>query len=305
MNRDLLYRFFEEKATTVEEEQIRHWMESSNENLSVFYKERAIYDALLLTRPQVLEKQKQFSPSLLWKVSAVAAVALLLIISGLFLLNTINLSEEYNTVLVPAGQRINLILSDNTNVWLNANTEFRYPTHFSKKNRTVYLDGEAYFDVSKNEKSPFIVKTEQGDVLVTGTSFNVEAYSSLNTFETSLFEGGVEIYKNDEKLVSLKPNEKSTLKNNQLIVSEITDTDEFLWRKGLIAFNNKKLEEILLSLEKYFDVKIEINSKQLSQHTYTGKFRQSDGVEYALRVLQRSIRFNYERNEETGIVYIK
>jgi len=78
-----------------------------------------------------------------------------------------------------------------------------------------------------------------------------------------------------------------------------------LWRNGLIAFNNKQLEEILLSLEKYFDIKIQIDSKKLPQHTYTGKFRQSDGVDYALRVLQRSIRFTYERNEETGTIYIR
>jgi len=144
-----------------------------------------------------------------------------------------------------------------------------------------------------------------GDVQVTGTAFNVEAYSKHNSFETSLFTGSVDIYRNEAKLASLNPNEKSTLEDNELIVSKITDTDEYLWRKGLIAFNNKKLDEILLSLEKYFDVEIHIDSKSLPQHTYTGKFRQSDGVDYALRVLQRSIHFTYTRDENTGKIYIK
>ena len=167
------------------------------------------------------------------------------------------------------------------------------------------MDGEAYFDVSKNKKKPFIVKTDQGDVLVTGTSFNVEAYSTFDTFETSLFEGSVEIHKNDAKLTTLKPNEKATINDNKVLISKIQDTDDYLWKNGLIAFNNKQLKDILISLEKYFDINIQIDSEKLPQHTYTGKFRQSDGVDYALRVLQRSIRFNYERNEETGIIYIK
>ncbi len=98
---------------------------------------------------------------------------------------------------------------------------------------------------------------------------------------------------------------KSTLEDDKLFVLNISDNDEYLWRKGLIAFNNKRLEEILLSLEKYFDIKIQIESDKLFQHTYTGKFRQSDGVDYALRVLQKSISFTYERDEDTGDIYIK
>ena len=90
-----------------------------------------------------------------------------------------------------------------------------------------------------------------------------------------------------------------------MLISKIQDTDDYLWKNGLIAFNNKQLKDILISLEKYFDINIQIDSEKLPQHTYTGKFRQSDGVDYALRVLQRSIRFNYERNEETGTIYIK
>lgn len=306
MNKELLYRFFEGSASVNEEKQIRQWLDASEANRHLFFRERKVYDALLLTPRETSLKQKRKVTLSPWAASTAAAVALLLIVSGLYLFNREDSTKQYNTILVPPGQRINLILADNSNVWLNANTEFRYPAAFSKKNRTVYLNGEAYFDVSKNKKKPFIVKTGQGDIQVTGTSFNVEAYSRFNSFETSLFEGSVDIIKNDTKLVSLKPNEKAILSSNEeLVVSKIEDTDEYLWRKGLIAFNDKQLEEILLSLEKYFDIRIQIDAEKLPQHTYTGKFRQSDGVDYALRVLQRSIRFTYERNEETGTIYIR
>jgi len=306
MNKETLYRFFEGSATFEEEKRIREWMEYSEINFRFFMKSRKEYDALILTgSSSYLGRKRTISPFSRWMVGISAAVVAILVIGGIYLFTGESQPEQYNTVIVPPGQRINLILSDNTNLWLNANTKFRYPTEFAKGARTVFLDGEAYFEVSENVKKPFIVRTGQGDVRVTGTTFNVEAYSQYKSFNTSLFEGGVDIYKDEEKLVSLQPNEKSTLENNQLLISTISDPDVYLWREGLIAFKSKGLEEILLTLEKYFDVDIRVRTENLPQHTYTGKFRQTDGVDYALRVLQRSIRFTYERDEETGTVYIK
>lgn len=301
MNRDLLYRFFEGKTTVEEEKKIRQWVDSSEANHSLFFKERITYDALLLT-PRKKGHRKQHS---LWVISTAAAVLLLLIVSGLYLFEQKQNEELFNKIIVPPGQRINLILSDNSNVWLNANTTFRYPARFSKKERDVYLDGEAYFEVTNEINWPFIVKTDKGSIRVTGTRFNVEAYSEYNTFETSLFEGGVDIYVNHVKLVSLNPNQKSSLEGDHLLLSHITDTDEYLWREGLIAFKNKRLDEIFASLEKYFNVTIRVNPEKLPQHTYTGKFRQSDGVDYALRVLQKSIHFEYGRDVESEIIDIK
>lgn len=307
MNKDLLYRFFEGNTILEEEKQIRQWMETSKANRITFIQERKTYDALLLTSPDISKPNRKDRTISWYRTGTVAAILLLLIVSTLYMRTLLYESNtpEYNTLVVPAGQRIHLILADNTDIWLNANSTFRYPSEFSKKDRTVYLDGEAFFDVSKNDKKPFVVKTTPGDIKVTGTSFNVEAYSKQGGFETSLFEGSVDIYQNDRKLTTLKPDERSYLKDGKLYVTQITDRDKYLWKDGLIAFNNKTLEDILLSLEKYFDVRIQVSNNSLPQRTYTGKFRQSDGVDYALRVLQKSIRFSYERDEETGIVHIK
>lgn len=303
MNKDLLFKFFEGKSSLDEEKKIREWMEESNTNFNCFMKTRREYDIQILSGSNVIASNKKKLIPLQWIVGA-AATIIILIIGGIYLFNIENNIEQYNTIIVPEGQRVNLILSDNTNLWLNANTEFRYPTEFSKKNRTVYLDGEAYFEVSKDENKPFIVKTSKGDVHVTGTSFNVEAYSKFDNFNTSLFEGGVEIYKEGKRLVSLKPNEKGVLKNNKLQISTITDSDPYLWKDGLIAFKNKGIEEILLSLEKYFSVQIKINTSNLPKNTYTGKFRESDGIDYALGVLQENAHFTFVRNETTGVITI-
>lgn len=311
MKKETLYRFFEGKATYAEEKKIREWMEFSESHRSTFARVRKEYDTLLLAgtpsrvTPHPCRKRGAFHYSR-WVIGISAVIAVALLIGGLHLFTGQSDKMPYNTVIVPPGQRINLILSDSTNLWLNANTTFRYPTEFAKDNRTVFLDGEAYFEVSKNEKKPFIVKTRQGNVHVTGTTLNVDAHSRNNTLTVSLFNGGVDIYNSEKKLASLQPNEKGTLKNNnQLLISPITDPDEYLWRDGLIAFKDKKLDEILQILERYFDITIKVQNKTIPHHTYTGKFRQTDGVDYALRVLQESIRFTYERDEETGIVYIK
>ena len=304
MNKDLLYRFFEGTTTIEEEESVRNWIESSDDNYADFLRERKTYDALLLSTPSKISRQSFHQHLTPWIVSTVASIALLVIATGLFFYAESSKSQQYNTIIVPPGQRINLILADNTNVWLNANTTFRYPSKFARKNREVFLDGEAWFDVSKNKKKPFIVKTDQGEVRVTGTTFNLEAYSEYKNFVTSLFEGSVDIYQNNAKLATLKPNQKGMLQNDRYFISTIDNTDEYLWRNGLIAFNNMKLEDILLELEKYFDIQIEINTKKLPQHRYTGKFRQADGVDYALRVLQKSIHFSYNRDDEKQIIYI-
>lgn len=304
MNKDLLYRFFDGTATIEEEESVRNWIESSDDNYADFLRERKIYDALLLSTPSKISRQSFHQHLTPWIVSTVASIALLVFATGLFFYTENSKLQQYNTIIVPPGQRINVLLSDNTNVWLNANTTFRYPSKFARKNREVFLDGEAWFDVSKNKKKPFIVKTEQGEVRVTGTTFNLEAYSEYKNFVTSLFEGSVDIYQNNAKLATLKPNQKGMLQNDRYFISTIDNTDEYLWRNGLIAFNNMKLEDILLELEKYFDIQIEINTKKLPQHRYTGKFRQADGVDYALRVLQKSIHFSYNRDDEKQIIYI-
>ena len=97
------------------------------------------------------------------------------------------------TVSVPAGQRTHLTLPDGTTVWLNARTTLSYPTSFNSNERTVFLQGEAYFEVSKNRHKPFIVQTQQYNIEVLGTKFDVEAYPDSKNFETTLMQGSVKV----------------------------------------------------------------------------------------------------------------
>lgn len=311
INRELLHRFFGGETTESEEIKIKSWIEADEQNKHLFFEERKIYDSVLLNKSAVENTKSKTKRITFWNnIIRVAAIFLLLSTIGL-LLNKYYADREnanqLHTLIVPPGQRIHLVLADNSSIWLNANTTLKYPAKFSKNQREVYLDGEAYLEVSANESLPFVVNTPHGDIKVTGTTFNVLAYAKYNKFETSLFEGSVSVYlENDEdRVVTIQPTQKTVIKNGQLKVEKIKDYDEFLWRKGLIAFNNKKLNEILAVLEQYFDTKIEITATSLPDNTYTGKFRQTDGIDYALRVLQKSIHFTYERDNEKQVIYIK
>lgn len=103
----------------------------------------------------------------------------------------------------------------------------------------------------------------------------------------------------------LSPNYKTSLKDNKLVVSKIEDYNVYRWREGLYCFKNKPFIEILENLERYYDLRIVLEKQSIAKIVLTGKFRISDGLDYALRVLQQDVAFTYYRNEENDMIYIK
>ena len=217
------------------------------------------------------------------------------------------LLSAMNTISVPVGQRVNLKLPDGTLVWLNASSEIVYPAVFSGGKREVQLNGEAYFEVTHNVENPFVVRTERCDIEVLGTKFNVDAYSGSNDFSTALMEGSVKVTGNDSSFrpVLLKPDQEVRLKDGRLMVSSISDYDQFRWREGLVCFKDVAFNELMTRFEKCYGIQIIVENKHLEEYTCSGKFRISDGVDNALRILQRDARYTFERNEDNSIIYIK
>lgn len=306
MKRELLHKYFRGEASIDEENIIMAWIESNEDNFSFFMKERNSYDILLLTTPSSSnEKTKRFKmPSIFWNVAASISVFL---VGSLvyFYIQSFQSYADLNVIKVPKGQYVELLLGDSTKVWLNSNSVFKYPSDFSDDKRIVYLDGEGYFEVKKNFKKQFVVKTDLGDVAVTGTTFNLISKVNTSVFETGLIEGGVSIYKDDILISKLLPNQKISLENDRYIVSNLVKTDQYLWREGLLAFKNEKITTILNRFAESYDVEIQISPNVRFNHTYTGKFRQTDGLDYSLRLLQKSTPFKYDYNAETNILYIE
>lgn len=313
MDKDLLYRFFEGYASVEEMKSIKEWAEASEENRKLLRRERKLFNAIILSgrmegqaTPQRKKTKYIFREFL--KIASVVAITIG-ITAALFSIGKDKdvATVAMQTITVPAGQRVNLDLPDGTNVWLNAGTKMQYPVSFMKEKREVILDGEAYFEVAHNEKCPFIVRTHAMDVEVLGTKFNVEAYSKHNRFETSLMQGKVRVKLpgNDKAVINLQPHCKTTLVDGKMVVSPIDNYNVYRWKEGLYCFKNKPFARIMEDLERYYDLKIQLDKKSIENVILTGKFRISDGLDYALRVLQKDVAFTYRRDKDNDVIYIK
>ncbi len=314
MDKHILYKFFAGNTSEEETVQVLNWMKESEEHKEELFRERRLFNAVLLTPDDPVSAYSprssgKWRPMLIQIGSVAAAVAITMILSYYYFKASVNPLPEktMNTITVPAGQRVNLTLGDGTNIWLNARTTFRYPTSFQAGQREVFIDGEAYFDVTHDTQHPFIVNTDNYKVKVLGTQFNIQAYSENGQFETALMQGSVEVASaaDASQLVALQPNQTVSVKDNQFVLASISDFDIYRWKEGLICFKNQSFDQIIREFEKVYGVQIVVQNTQVLKRMYTGKFRQSDGVMHALRALQLNISFKFERDDEENIVYIK
>lgn len=315
MNKNLLYRYFDGKATPQEIHMIRCWAEESEENSQQLQYERRLFNAMLLTSDLQCEPEKvtrRTSHIINKVVKLAAAIALLFLSVGgtYYLMSHKSESSQLamQTVRVPSGQRVELTLPDSTHVWLNANTSMTYPVSFMKNSREVSIDGEAFFEVKHDDEVPFIVHMRQMDVRVLGTKFNVQSYSGSKHQEVSLIQGKVDVEvtangHSDHYL--LLPDMKLTAENGSVITSKIADYDVYRWKEGLYCFNNKSVKDILKDFEKYFDMRIILNNSKVGEVILSGKFRFADGLNYALDIMRTEVGFTYYRNDENNTVYIK
>lgn len=311
MEKELLHKYFRGDTSPQEEKQVMDWAEASADNYRQYLEERKIWNALLIHYTTSAEKASTFSAQnksfILWKIGSIAAsIALLISLSWIIFTANKEEPQSLQAVMVPAGQRVQLVLGDGTKVWLNSKSTFTYPTSFGKNIREVELDGEGYFEVTKNEKAPFIVKTRKYDIKVLGTTFNVSAYQNkLSAFETSLLEGAIDVSTGDQtEWISLTPNEKVTEIDGILQKDTINNPEHLRWREGLICLDDEPFENLMRKFAVYYGIDIVINNPNVLKYKCTGKFRQTDGIEYALRVLQKDVKFKYLRNDELNSITI-
>ncbi len=311
--REILTRYFLGESDENEKKMIHQWIEESTENKKTFINERIRFDASLFIDedelPQKYATKINLIKPITLKILKVASVILLVLLSG-YLTNTFNTYKTKSNVIlqniyVPVANRTKLVLPDGTQVWLNSNTTLRYPNLFLDKNRVVEVDGEAYFEVVKNNNKPFIVKTSKYNIEVLGTTFNVEAYEKSPEFKAELYTGAIKIYKEkaEDNTIYLRPKEYVKLVNGELRIYK-TIEESNSWKNGLITIENSSFEGVMGLFEKYFGEQIIIKNNNVKNLGYRGKFRISDGIDHALRVLQNDFKFKYERDKTNNIIYI-
>lgn len=216
------------------------------------------------------------------------------------------LAEEdviYNEIHVQKGGRANtVILSDGSKVVLNAATTLRYPTSFNGKKRQVYLDGEAYFEVSKNEEKPFVVKLNKQDITVLGTTFNIQAYENESYSVVTLLSGRVMLEAFNESGEStgrmfLKPNQRALSDNESGSVS-LHDVDSSFanaWVNGEYKFKDEPLSSIFKRLENYYNVRIHLDDSRLEQIRYTGTFSLDQDILDVFRIIDYEKQFTFKQ----------
>jgi len=311
MQTEQLIRYIEGNATQEEKDAIARWLDQDKKNWDEFLALRKTYDFTLgqLDKTSVRtvppkEKEKKRTVVELLKIAAV----FILSFSCFYLFNRPEQAEEIvmHTIHVPAGQRAELTLADGTSVWLNANTILKYPNRFSSSKREVELDGEAYFTVEPDADNEFIVHTKQYAIKVLGTEFNVSSYHTNDLFETSLLKGKVEVFSNEtNQLLVLSPNERVFVENGNLMKAPIRHFSHFLWKNGLISFENEQMESIINKLSLYYDVEIKVEKKEILDLKYTGKFWTKDGIEHVIKVLRIHAKFNYIKDNERNVITIE
>jgi ferric-dicitrate binding protein FerR (iron transport regulator) len=162
-----------------------------------------------------------------------------------------------HTLSTPVGGQYQLTLSDGTKVWLNAATTLKYPSHFTSSERKVELSGEAYFEVSKNEKQPFYVfLSDSSGVKVLGTHFNVSSYTNENEKQITLLEGSV-LVTTKSHTTKLEPGSQAHIVDNLITKSDNVDTEEIVgWKNGLFVFHDVSIETIMRQVERWYNAKV-------------------------------------------------
>lgn len=199
---------------------------------------------------------------------------------------------SYNSLVIPRGGEYQLKLADGTKVWINSESKLRYPVHFGADKRVVYLEGEAYFDVEKDKKKPFIVKTQGVDVKVLGTSFNVCSYSDEKEIQTTLVEGKVEVMntKVKKERVILEPGYQARFKKNgAILTSQKVDVNLYTsWKDERFVFENIRLEDLLKRLARWYDVEIFYMNNEVKDIRFSGGIKRYDKLDKLLYMFERT-----------------
>lgn len=214
--------------------------------------------------------------------------------------------NEFNTLIVPYGKRSRLTLPDNTVVWLNSGSKLIYPVKFGSEKREVYLEGEAMFNVNHDENHPFFVLTNNLDIKVLGTTFNISAYSDDTTVNTVLESGSVEIrYKsalfaiqNKEQMVPGMMAVYNT--NEKSIVQTIVNTKDFTsWKDGYVILEKSTLGSIIKRLSRYYNVKIEFDNPELQTETFSGYLDLRDSAKKVLELISEMVDIEIIQDDNT------
>ena len=316
MDDELLIAYFKGEVSDEEAQQITEWIEAKIEHQRYYQQLCRLFEVSYWIEDIPEQTEVAFpkkTKALPWKhyvISFMKVAAIFVLGFALhFFLNWQKTThhELQHQIHVPTGQHVEIMLADGSKVWLNSGSTLTFPSKFNGKKRMVELDGEGFFEVKSDKEHPFIVSTSKYQVKAVGTSFNIYDYQDSPQFEAALLNGKVEVTTNAKKssAVILTPNQRAALCQGVLKVKPIENTNNYLWRKGILYFNEPLLE-VFDKLQEYYDIEFQIRNSSLTRKSpyCTGKFRAKDGLEHIIRVLKETNHFDYQIDYESKKIII-
>ena len=312
-------------------DELKTWIAASAENQQYFIRQREIwFSAVSREAASVYDKDKAFenfrnrvesqkeiqstsrrgfSLSALWRYAAVVAIIIAVGCIS-YWQGEVNVKDTFADISVeaPLGSKTKLYLPDGTLVWLNAGSRMTYSQGFGVDNRKVELEGEGYFEVKRNEKIPFFVKTKDLQLQVLGTKFNFRDYPEDHEVVVSLLEGkvGLNNLLREEKEAVLSPDERAVLNkaNGLLTVESVTASNASQWTDGYLFFDEEILPDIAKELERSYNVKIHIANDSLKTFRFYGNFvRREQNIQEVLEALASTEKMQYKIEERNITIY--
>lgn len=312
-------------------DELKTWIAASAENQQYFIRQREIWfsavsreaasvydkDIAFENFRNRVESQKEiqstsrrgFSLSALWRYAAVVAIIIAVGCIS-YWQGEVNVKDTFADISVeaPLGSKTKLYLPDGTLVWLNAGSRMTYSQGFGVDNRKVELEGEGYFEVKRNEKIPFFVKTKDLQLQVLGTKFNFRDYPEDHEVVVSLLEGkvGLNNLLREEKEAVLSPDERAVLNkaNGLLTVESVTASNASQWTDGYLFFDEELLPDIAKELERSYNVKIHIANDSLKTFRFYGNFvRREQNIQEVLEALASTEKMQYKIEERNITIY--
>ncbi len=316
MKDEILYRYFAGAATSQETEQIEGWLAADASNQKEFDRAHLVFNVMTLHGSRFGKRTLRGRLLRVGRIAMRAAAVVALIVCAGYIGGRIEngmtvrrMSETMQVIEVPAGQRMSMLLADGTEVFLNGGSRLEYPLLFSKDRRRVKLSGEALFKVAHNASHPFSVGTFASEIEVLGTEFDVYADEENNRFSTVLVEGRVRVTNLLDvagQQIEMCPNEQVSMIDGRLVIDRDANMEALCWVDGYINVAEIGFDELMERFENAYDVRIVIERATMPQIGFaSGKIRVSEGVDFALKMLQRASCFTYTTDEASNTITIR
>jgi transmembrane sensor len=329
----LLVRYITNQANDTEGKEVKHWIGLHPENELYFVELYEAWQNMLYVSDSAVDEEKAYQlfltkiapkkqPIYRTRWLQLAAVFLLFILSSaLYVYLRCGVPENNSQINAANGAVKKIILNDGTIVWLNAGSKLKYDAGFGKTNRTVYLEGEAFFDVGHKIKSiPFLVNTKNYTIRDIGTKFNLKAYPGDPFFETTVIKGEVAVEGNNDNnpqnvnRIYIKPHqvlkiyyhsEKDNQAGKEVVAPKTFNEVRVLqvdsakldvydgWKDDLLVFDGATLGDIAKVLERRYNVKITLDDTELQNIRYSGSFKSVPTISKVLQIIKQNTPVSY------------